>query len=153
MTENETPQDVLSLEGRRAVVTGSSSGIGRAIALELSAAGAEVLIHANRSIAGAEKLRQEITARGARCEFIQADLRTGKAATAFFDVTTDLSSFTSVRACFADISFGGGCPLPRPPGPAPAPGAHEHLLRGRGIWNQVVISASPFAQTTSPLLR
>ena len=85
MTENETPQDVHSLEGRRAVVTGSSSGIGRAIALELSAAGAEVLIHANRSIADGEKLREEITARGARCEFIQADLRTGKAATAFFE--------------------------------------------------------------------
>ena len=85
MTENETPQDTLSLKGRRAVVTGSSSGIGRAIALELSAAGAEVLIHANRSIAGGEKLRQEITARGARCEFIQADLRTGEAATAFFE--------------------------------------------------------------------
>ncbi|MEC9353080.1 MAG: SDR family NAD(P)-dependent oxidoreductase [Planctomycetota bacterium] len=85
MTENETPQDTLSLKGRRAVVTGSSSGIGRAIALELSSAGAEVLIHANRSVADGEKLREEITARGARCEFIQADLRTGKTATAFFE--------------------------------------------------------------------
>ncbi|MEC7921856.1 MAG: SDR family NAD(P)-dependent oxidoreductase [Planctomycetota bacterium] len=85
MTENETPQDTLSLRGRRAVVTGSSSGIGRAIALALSSAGAEVLIHANRSVADGEKLREEITARGARCEFIQADLRTGKAATAFFE--------------------------------------------------------------------
>ena len=85
MTENETPQDTLSLRGRRAVVTGSSSGIGRAIALELSSAGAEVLIHANRSVADGEKLREEITARGARCEFIQADLRTGKTATAFFE--------------------------------------------------------------------
>ncbi len=34
------------LAGRTAVVTGSSSGIGQAIALELASAGADVLIHA-----------------------------------------------------------------------------------------------------------
>jgi 3-oxoacyl-[acyl-carrier protein] reductase len=44
---------VNELAGQTAVVTGSSSGIGRAIALELAAAGADCLIHArqNRDVA------------------------------------------------------------------------------------------------------
>jgi 2-amino-4-hydroxy-6-hydroxymethyldihydropteridine diphosphokinase len=45
------------LTGKQALVTGSTSGIGRAIALELAAAGANVLIHGRRSVeaAGAGK--------------------------------------------------------------------------------------------------
>lgn len=85
MNENETPQDSLSLEGRRAVVTGSASGIGRAIALQLATAGAEVLIHANHSVTEAKELRDQITSQGRRCEFIQADLQTSAGALAFFD--------------------------------------------------------------------
>src|SRR5262249_20484359 len=38
------------LGGLRAVVTGSTSGIGRAIALELADAGADVLVHGRRSL-------------------------------------------------------------------------------------------------------
>lgn len=84
MNENEIPQDSLSLEGRRAVITGSSSGIGRAIALELSSAGAEVLIHANRSVDEGKQLREQIAAQGRRCEFLQADLQTSAGSRAFF---------------------------------------------------------------------
>jgi 3-oxoacyl-[acyl-carrier protein] reductase len=43
------------LAGRTAVVTGSSSGIGRAIALELAAAGAAVLVHARSRLDAAEE--------------------------------------------------------------------------------------------------
>jgi len=83
------PQDSLSLDGRRAVVTGSSSGIGRAIALQLAAAGAEVLIHANRSISAGETLREEITAQGRRCAFLQADLGTTEGADSFFEAALE----------------------------------------------------------------
>jgi 3-oxoacyl-[acyl-carrier protein] reductase len=52
------------LAGLCAVVTGSSSGIGRAIALELAAAGAHCVVHANRNRAGAEQTAKEVAALG-----------------------------------------------------------------------------------------
>src|SRR5262249_16767461 len=58
----------------RAVVTGSTSGIGRAIALELASAGAAVLIHGRRQIA-AEAVVAEVAACRASSDFLLADLR------------------------------------------------------------------------------
>jgi len=62
------------LAGRVAVVTGSSSGIGRAIALELAAAGAAVLVHARESREAAETVVREIRAAGGEAVFALADL-------------------------------------------------------------------------------
>jgi 2-amino-4-hydroxy-6-hydroxymethyldihydropteridine diphosphokinase len=63
------------LLGRRALVTGSSSGIGQAIALALADDGADVLIHANRSVDQGVIVAEQILARGNRSGFLQADLR------------------------------------------------------------------------------
>jgi 3-oxoacyl-[acyl-carrier protein] reductase len=63
-----------TLESQTAVVTGSSSGIGRAIALELARAGASVVVHARRSGAEAESVAEEIRSLGAEAEVILADL-------------------------------------------------------------------------------
>lgn len=63
-----------SLEGQTAVVTGSSSGIGRAIALELGAAGANVLVHAHESRQAAEATAEEIRTGGSEAEVALADL-------------------------------------------------------------------------------
>lgn len=63
------------LIGRRAVVTGSSGGIGRAIALELAAAGADVVVHCRRSMEAAETVAREARAHGVRAFVLQADLR------------------------------------------------------------------------------
>jgi 3-oxoacyl-[acyl-carrier protein] reductase len=49
-----------SLKGQTAVVTGSSSGIGQAIAIELSRAGADVMIHARRNREGAEETAAKV---------------------------------------------------------------------------------------------
>jgi 3-oxoacyl-[acyl-carrier protein] reductase len=62
------------LSGHSAVVTGSSSGIGRAIALELARAGADVLVHARANRAGADETAQEIRAMGRHTTVIIADL-------------------------------------------------------------------------------
>jgi 3-oxoacyl-[acyl-carrier protein] reductase len=69
---NPTSPDDLSR--RTAVVTGSSSGIGRAIALELAAAGAAVLVHARQNADGAKAVAAEIRRQGRHCEVVLADL-------------------------------------------------------------------------------
>ena len=53
-----------SLEGRVAIVTGSSRNIGRAIAIELAGEGAAVVVNTRRSVADAEAVVAEIAARG-----------------------------------------------------------------------------------------
>ena len=62
------------LQGRIALVTGASRGIGAEVARRLSAAGASVAINYNRSAESAESLRQELEAVGGRTLAIRADV-------------------------------------------------------------------------------
>lgn len=67
-----------SLDGRTAVVTGSSSGIGRAIALELAAAGADVVVHCARSIDQADQVVETIKQIGRRAARVVGRLDTSQ---------------------------------------------------------------------------
>jgi 3-oxoacyl-[acyl-carrier protein] reductase len=68
------PLENQPLTGKAAVVTGSSSGIGRAIALELARAGADVLVHARSNRAGAEETANAVRALGPEAYILLADL-------------------------------------------------------------------------------
>ncbi len=64
-----------ALAGMRTVVTGSTSGIGRAIALAFAAAGASVLIHGRRSGAAAAEVAAQAKAQDAAAHVFLTDLR------------------------------------------------------------------------------
>jgi 3-oxoacyl-[acyl-carrier protein] reductase len=62
------------LEGYRAAVLGSTSGIGRAVALGLAEAGASVIVHGRSSQDAAEAVAVEARDRGGRAAVLMADL-------------------------------------------------------------------------------
>jgi 3-oxoacyl-[acyl-carrier protein] reductase len=66
--------------GRRALVTGGSGGIGRAIAVRLARDGLHVVVHANRRLDAAQALVEQIVADGGSAEAVAFDL-TDRAAT------------------------------------------------------------------------
>jgi NAD(P)-dependent dehydrogenase (short-subunit alcohol dehydrogenase family) len=64
----------MRLINKKALVTGSSRGIGRAVALQLAKEGAEVVIHYQKNKEEAEKVAETIRENGGRCYILQADL-------------------------------------------------------------------------------
>src|SRR5262249_9788290 len=67
------PMPGRELTGLRALVTGASSGIGRAIAVEFAAAGAAVLVHGRRADA-AEAVAAAVRSLGGRAAVLLVDL-------------------------------------------------------------------------------
>jgi NAD(P)-dependent dehydrogenase (short-subunit alcohol dehydrogenase family) len=63
-----------TLSGKTALVTGASRGMGRAAALELAKAGAQVLVHYSSGAKDADAVVAEIRKLGARADAVQADL-------------------------------------------------------------------------------
>jgi NAD(P)-dependent dehydrogenase (short-subunit alcohol dehydrogenase family) len=61
------------LVGRKALVTGSGTGIGREVALEFARQGADVVLHYAHAVAGAESAVAEIQAMGRKAAVFKAD--------------------------------------------------------------------------------
>ncbi len=78
------------LAGARAVVTGSTSGIGRAIALELAAAGADVVVHGRHSFDKAREVTALCQGQGVRAETVLADVSDTEALNPFVAKAWDL---------------------------------------------------------------
>jgi len=62
------------MSGIRAAVLGSTSGIGRAVAIRLAEAGADVIVHGRASREAAEAVADEVRAQGVRSAVLMADL-------------------------------------------------------------------------------
>jgi NAD(P)-dependent dehydrogenase (short-subunit alcohol dehydrogenase family) len=93
---------MLSLDGRRALITGASRGVGFEIAKTFSAAGAEIVATA-RNEQRLEKLRREIEAAGGKVTIVPGDLSTRAGArevarcSGDVDVLINNAAFTGVK--------------------------------------------------------
>lgn len=84
------------MRGRALIVTGSSQGIGLAIARAAALAGAEAVVLTGRDAAKGAAAAAEIEGCGARCAFVGADLEDPASPDALFDAA--LSRFGRVDA-------------------------------------------------------
>ncbi len=78
-----------SLEGRSAVVSGASRGIGRAIALDLAKRGASVVVNYNSSAKGAEDVVAEIEKSGGKAIAVKANIAKSDEAQALIQAAID----------------------------------------------------------------
>ena len=79
-----------SLQGKRAVVSGSSRGIGRGIAIELAKAGADVVINYRSHGDEADEVIKQCEAAGAKAYKVAADLAVQSEVESLIDQACDL---------------------------------------------------------------
>ncbi|MCR5347687.1 MAG: 3-oxoacyl-ACP reductase FabG [Fretibacterium sp.] len=101
------------LSGKSAIITGSSRGIGRAIAFAFAREGADVVIHGTKE-AALKALQTELRQGGARCEFAAGDIgeyetsvhltRTCRNAFGKIDILVNNAGINSRRS-FADLTL------------------------------------------------
>lgn len=103
-----------SFAGRTAVVTGGSSGIGRAIALAFASAGSDVLVSYNRNARGAEDVVAAIEALGRRAVAVQADVARDEDVSRLVHEAFDTLGRVDVwvNNAGADVLTGEGAKLP-----------------------------------------
>lgn len=84
----------MQLQGKIALITGSSSGIGRTTALEFAKAGATVIVHYRGNKAGGEETLAEVQKSSPESILLQADIT---------DVQSVASLFSSIESKFGKL--------------------------------------------------
>ena len=79
----------MHLDGKTALVTGGSRGIGRAIALKLASEGAAVAINYAGNAKAAEDVKAAIEAAGGKAMVVQADVSNGESVEAMVKEVVD----------------------------------------------------------------
>lgn len=95
------------LDGRYALVTGASRGIGRAIALRLAAEGAAVALNFAGNVAAAEAVRKEIESAGGKAILVPADVADKTAATEMVEKTIEAFGAIDILVNNAGITRDG----------------------------------------------
>ncbi len=91
-------------EGKTAIVTGGSRGIGRGIAERLAAGGANVLITYASNAAAAEEVVQALTAMGVKAGAISADASDPESAAKIIDAAKELGGTVDILVNNAGIT-------------------------------------------------
>lgn len=90
-----------ALTGTRALVTGAGHGIGRAIAVALAAAGADLAVHYGHSVDGAVETVAEVERLGRRAKALQADVTVTGEVDRLLDEATGFLGGLDVLVCNA----------------------------------------------------
>lgn len=102
------PSSIFDLSGRSALVTGSTRGIGRSIALALAGSGADVAIHGTTNCDRANEVAEEVRATGVQSTAIMVDLADDKAPQKLFDSVRDAFGKIDIFVANASVQ------LPKP---------------------------------------
>ena len=97
----------LGLDGKGAVVTGGSLGIGRAIALGLAREGANVAVNYRRHDTEAKQVAAEIEGMGRKALAVQADVSSYADATKMIDLVVNTFGRMDILVCNAGITWDG----------------------------------------------
>jgi glucose 1-dehydrogenase len=97
----------MRLADRIALVTGSDSGIGRAIAVEFAKEGAHVAVNYREDVAGAWETLRLVTAAGRRGTVVQADVGDPAAVEELFSRTRDDLGVPDILVNNAGVGGGG----------------------------------------------
>jgi len=115
-TKNDLPEVVMPncperrlLTGQKALVTGGSSGIGRAVALALGGAGADVVVNYASGEEAAREVVDAIEAKGSRALAIQADVSKENQVLAMFRETCE--AFGTVDILVSNAGLQRDAPL------------------------------------------
>jgi len=93
------------LQGKRALVTGSGTGLGREIALEFAREGADVVLHYSKSAKGAHSAVEAIQAMGRRATVFKADLSQVQACSELVDQAVQFLSGIDILMNNAGITI------------------------------------------------
>ena len=96
--------DASSLENKVALITGGSRGIGRAVALELAARGAAVVVNYNKSPEAADNVVKKIQEAGGKAAAFQADVSDIKQAEALVKFAVETFGGLSILVNNAGIT-------------------------------------------------